>query len=192
MLRSHGRKSQHSAMLSGVIDVNWPPEPPNNINAAAQSVWRETIANLSADVLPKECYSLFGVWCSPKIELDEVMLTLAQFPSVPTRSEDLKRYKALIRMRSALTREFGQLSSRLRLTPAARLDAHRPQSGVSNKPWSVSNKPSASANEQEDQQPREFSQRSSNGTPWGESAVEVASEPWGESEVEVAGEEEQP
>jgi hypothetical protein len=85
--------------------------------------------HLSADVLPKECHSLF----------------------VPTGSEDLKRYKVLIRMRTALTREFGQLSSKLRLTPAAqvRLDRHV-SSGV---PWESANK-----------------QR--NGKPWGESEVE--------------------
>jgi hypothetical protein len=102
-------------------------------------------------VLPKECHSLFGVWCSLKTELDAVMLALAQFPSVPTGSEDLKRYKVLIRMRTALTREFGQLSSKLRLTPAAqvRLDRHV-SSGV---PWESANK-----------------QR--NGKPWGESEVE--------------------
>src|SRR5262245_40796752 len=121
----HGRKSQHSVMLSGVMDVNWPPQPPNNINAAAQNVWRETVKNLSTEVLPRECYLLLAVWCALKVELHDVMLALAQFPSVPTRSEDLKRYKVLVRMRTALTREFGQLSSRLRLTPTHRLDAHR-------------------------------------------------------------------
>jgi hypothetical protein len=145
-------------------------------------MWIEATSNLSAADMPRESFLLFAVWCCLKVELDDVMFGLSKFQRAPTRTEELKTYKTLLRMRSALTREFGQLSSKLRLTPpAARLDAHRSQSGVSNKPWSVSNKPSASTNKQEGQQPREFSQLSSkleaqprNGKLWGES--EVASE----------------
>ena len=105
----HGRKSKHSQMLSRITNVNWPPYPPDNINERAQREWIAVTSNLGAADMPRESFSLLAVWCCLKTELDEVMLDLAQFPSVPTRSEDLKRYRALIRMRTTLTHEFSQL-----------------------------------------------------------------------------------
>jgi hypothetical protein len=122
-------------MMSGVTDVNWPPPPPANINAKARREWRDVTRNLAADAMPGECFPLLAVWCCLKVELADVMLTVAAFPSVPTHSEELKRYKVLIGMRTALTRQFGLLSSKLRLTPSARLDAHRTPRDGNVKPW---------------------------------------------------------
>src|SRR5262249_50198343 len=85
-------------------------------------------------VMPRECHLLLAVWCCLKVELDDVMRALAQFSTMPTQPQDLKRYKALISMRTTLTRQFGQLSSKLRLTPTHRLDAHR-SPNVGNMPW---------------------------------------------------------
>jgi phage terminase small subunit len=150
MLRQHGRKSQHAVMMSGVTDVNWPPEPPENISAQAQLEWRAVTRNLPADAMPRECLSLLAVWCAVKTELDDVMLAL-------TRDHDPR----LVRMRSALAREFGQLSSRLRLTPQQRLDAHRGPRADNVRPWSTKR---ASAGEQEAAPQQRLA--STNGTPW--------------------------
>jgi hypothetical protein len=148
-------------MMSGVTDVNWPPEPPANISAKAQREWRDVTSNLFADAMPRECLPLLAVWCCLKVELDDVMLTLAQFASVPKGSDELKSYKALIGMRTALTRQFGQLSSKLRLTPQQRLDAHRTLRDGEIKPWSTK---STSASEQA-AAPQQRAPRG-NGTPW--------------------------
>src|SRR5262249_40168266 len=130
MLRSHGRESQHSAMISGITDINWPPPPPDNINERAQREWRDATSNLSSDAMPRESLPLLAVWCCLKIELDDVMLDLAKFQCVPTRTEenDVQNI-ALVDELIGRNPQFFDLTGYLR-RHACHLDTHTSISGA--------------------------------------------------------------
>jgi phage terminase small subunit len=124
-------------MVSGVADLDWPPDPPSRLNALARAEWRAVVHNLNSEALPRECLPLLAVWCAVKVDLDGVMAALSAFePGLPAQSnEELKTYNRLILMRGKLASQLGNLSVKLRLMPQSRADAHKAAPSAGGKPW---------------------------------------------------------
>ncbi len=116
-MKPSGRKSAASLSVVPVVELPRRPDPPADLSAEEQAVWREACDGMSARWYGSEMMPLLRCYCTQVVLADRWRRAL-----IGLDVED-KRFAALCGMHRESSRTVAALAGRLRLTPRSHREA---------------------------------------------------------------------
>jgi hypothetical protein len=118
------------------------PDPPRDLPARQQEIWREVVASEAADFFATASVRLMlQDFCAHQHSAERLTDVLGNFdPELLITDEGLRRHQQILKMRELETRAAANLATKMRLTNQSRYHAQKAaaiseQDGAGPKPW---------------------------------------------------------
>jgi hypothetical protein len=115
------RKSQAALSVVAPLPGERRPEPPEELNPAEASEWREVVSRLPADWFPRESRQILVQYCRHVVRARVIAMLIDEIESDVLRTvPGVRLYKILLGMARAESDVISNLATKMRITQQSR------------------------------------------------------------------------